>query len=115
MMEPKVQRRKTSTSDGQSHRIRNLPEKSFWNPFLISNPPGKSFREPLSDQEHDPRNPPKVSEKGFSGFRKTVPMLFYPKPRDGHPLVLIPKTTQVVLGALYLDGGPFGGGRASQY
>ena len=32
-------------------------------------------------------------------------MLFYPKPRDGTPLVFIPQTPQVVLGPLYLDGG----------
>ena len=46
-----------------------------------------------------------MSEKGFSGFWKTAPMLFYPKPRDSPPLVFIPRSPQVVLGPLYLDGG----------
>ena len=53
-------------------------------------PPEKSFWEPLSDHEGKPRSPEKVSEKGFSGFRKTAPMLFYPKPRDAPPLSFHP-------------------------
>ena len=54
-----------------------------------------------------------VSEKGFSGFRKTDPMLFYPKPGDRPPLIFIPRTPQVVLGPLYLDGG--GGPREARF
>ena len=49
-----------------------------------------------------------MAEKGFSGFRKTAPILFYPKPRDAAPLFFIPRTPQVVFGPQYFDGG--GGG-----
>ena len=53
-------------------------------------------------------------EKGFSGFGKTAPTLFYSKPRDAPPpLVFIPRTPQVGLAPLYLHGrspgGPFRG------
>ena len=82
-----------------------LPVRShFGNPFLIMNPPEKSFREPLSDHEGKPKSPEKGSEKGFSSFRKTAPMLFNPKPRDAPPLAFISQSPQFVLGPLYLNG-----------
>ena len=64
-------------------------------------PPEKSLLEPLSNHEGKPRSP----EKGFSDLRKTAPMLFDPKVREGPPFVCIPRTPQVVLSLLYLHGG----------
>ena len=106
--------------NGQVMDTQNPPRSHFGNPFLIMNPPEKSFLEPFSDREGKLRSPEKVSEKGFSGFRKTTPMLLSPKPRDTPPLVFIPRTPQVVLGPLYHDGGgspggAFGGGGGSRY
>ena len=60
-------------------------QSHFGKLFMIMNPPEKSFGEQRFDQKGKPRSPEKVSEKWFWGFRKTAPIMFYPKYRDAPP------------------------------
>ena len=112
------------------------------NPCILGGPPskgtrmahfGSSVEKPLSDHEPPPpprshfenpflitkvsREVPRRCPRGGSGvFEKPPLCCFTLNPGTPPPLVFIPRTPQIVLGPLYLDGGggspggPFGGG-----